>query len=272
MGVSLTAAVVASLAMGVAAILQAIAARRAVGFSILKHPLYVTGLVLDLAGWGVSVVAMRHLPLLAVQTILAASLAITVILGALVLRLRPGRTVWIAVIVVCLACGVVVAAAQPGPPAPTPAGFSTAMAVALVLLAAAAAFSYRHPRTAGCAVLAGFGYSGTAVDARAVHGASIDVLLAEPLVWLIAGFAVVGAVMFARALETRDDAVNEASAWLWVIEIVVPSFVGVLVLGDQVRPGWTIPTVVAIVAAVVATMRISASTTLLETSTNSRTP
>lgn len=271
MGVSLVAAVAASLAMGVAAILQAIAARRAVGMLILKHPLYVAGLVLDVAGWGLSVVAMRHLPLLAVQTILAASLAVTVTLGTLVLHLRPGRSFWTAVVVVLLACGVVVAAAQPGPPGPAPAGFSTAMGVALVLLVGAAVFFHRHPRTAACAALAGLGYSGAAVAARAVHGASIDVLLAEPLVWLIAGFAVVGAAMFARALETRDDAVNEASAWLWVIEIVVPSLVGVLVLGDQVRPGWAIPTVVAIVAAIVATMRISTSTALLDVPADPRT-
>lgn len=264
MGVSLLWAVLASLAMGVAAILQAIAARNAVGMSILKHPLYVAGLVLDVAGWGLSVAAMRHLPLLAVQTILAASLAVTVTLGALVLRLKPGRGVWTAVVVVSLACGVVLAAAQPGPPGPTPVGFNTAMAVALALLVAAAVLSYRHPRTSGCAVLAGLGYSGAAVAARAVHGVSVGVLLAEPLVWLIAGFAVVGAVMFARALETRDDAVNEASAWLWVIEIVVPSLIGVLVLGDQVRPGWAIPTMAAIVAAIVATMRISSSPGLMD--------
>ncbi|MDO5736725.1 MAG: hypothetical protein Q4P15_09650 [Propionibacteriaceae bacterium] len=272
MGVSLVSAVVASLAMGVAAILQAIAARRAVGMSILRNPLYVAGLGLDVAGWGLSVVAMRHLPLLAVQTILAASLAVTVVLGALVLRLKPGRSVWTAVVVVCLACGVVVMAAQPGPPGPAPAGFSAAMGIALGLLVVAAVLSFRHPHTAACAVLAGLGYSGAAVAARAVHGAPIDVLLAEPLVWLIAGFAVVGAVMFARALETRDDAVNEASAWLWVIEIVAPSLIGVLVLGDQVRPGWAIPTVVAIVAAIVATMRISSSPGLVDVPGHSRMP
>ncbi|MGV8846427.1 hypothetical protein [Tessaracoccus sp.] len=262
MGGSLAAAVVASLAMGVAAILQAVAARRAEGVSILKHPLYVAGLILDVAGWGLSVVAMRHLPLLAVQTILAASLAVTVVLGALLLRLKPDRAVWIAVLGVCLACGVVVAAAQPGPPGPAPPGFSSAMAGGLVLLAVGAVFVFRRPRTAGCAVLAGVGYSGAAVAARAVHGAPVDVLLTEPLVWLIGGFAVVGAVMFARALETRDDAVNEASAWLWVIEIAVPSLVGVFVLGDQIRPGWTLPAVVAVGAAIAATMRISASTQL----------
>lgn len=138
------------------------------------------------------------------------------------------------------------------------------MAIALFVVVGAAVLSYSHPRTAGCAVLAGLGYSGAAVAARAVHGAPIQMLLAEPLVWLIAGFAAVGAVMFARALETRADAVNEASAWLWVIEIVVPSLVGVLLLGDLVRPGWTIPTVVAIAAAIVATMRISRSTVLRE--------
>ncbi|RMB61967.1 hypothetical protein [Tessaracoccus antarcticus] len=264
MGISLAAAVVASLFMGVAAILQAVAARRAVGMSILRHPLYLAGIALDVAGWGLSVVAMRHLPLLVVQTILASSLAVTVTLGAVVLRLRPGRSVWTAVIVVCLACGVVVAAAETGAPGPTPSGFDAAMAVGLVVVAVGAVVAHRHPRTAPCAVLAGLGYSGAAVAARAVHGAPIGVLLAEPLVWLIAAFAAVGAVMFARALETRDEAVNEASAWLWVMEIVVPSLVGVLVLGDTVRPGWAVPTVVAIVAAILATLRLSASPALRE--------
>ncbi|THJ65590.1 hypothetical protein E8P82_11430 [Arthrobacter echini] len=264
MGVSLAAAVVASVLMGSAAILQSLATRRAVGLLVLKHPLYVAGTVLDLIGWGLSVVAMRHLPLLAVQTILAASLAVTVILAARILRVKPSRSVWVAVIVVCLACGVVVVAAQPGPPAPAPAQFSLVLTFSLILLVAVAALSYRHPRTPVCAVVAGMGYSGAAVAARAIHGSSIDALLKEPLVWLIVGFAIVGAVMFSRALETRADAVNEASAWLWVIEIVVPSIVGVMALGDQVRPGWAIPTVVAMIAAIVATMRISTSNTLLE--------
>lgn len=264
MGLSLALAVVASLAMGVAAILQAVAARRGAGMSILGHPLYLAGMALDVVGWVLSVLAMRHLPLLVVQTILAASLAVTVALGAVVLRLRPGRGTWTAVVVVCLACAVVVAAAEPHPPGPTPAGFNAAMAGALALLTGAAVLAHRHPHTAGCAVLSGVGYSGAAVAGRAVHGAPIEALVAEPLVWLIAGFAAVGAVMFARALETRDDAVNEASAWLWIMEIVVPSTVGVLVLGDMVRPGWSIPTVLALLAAVAATVGLSASPALRE--------
>ncbi|MHB1062919.1 MAG: hypothetical protein ACYC1Z_00220 [Georgenia sp.] len=261
MGVSLAAALLAALAMGAGAVAQAVAARRATGVRVLVHPAYLVGTGLDLGGWALSVLAMRHLPLLAVQTVLAGSLAVTVVLGVPVLGVRPLRRVWTAVLVVCLAGAVVVVAAQPGPPSPAPPGFTPALVGALLVVGAVAVSRYRHSTTVGFAVLAGVGYSGAAVAARAVHGAPVQVLAGEPLVWLVGGFALFGAVMFARALETRDDAVNLASAWLWVVEIVVPSSVGVLVLGDRVRPGWSVPALLAVAATVAATTRISGGVT-----------
>lgn len=261
---SLSAALAACVVMGVATIMQAVAARRGSGMEVLRSPLYLGGVVLDMVAWGLSLLAMQHLPLLAVQTILAASLALSVTLAVPVLKVRPGRTVWIAVVVVCLACGVVAASAEPGPPEANPAWLVPAMAVALVALVASAVPVHRVPRTAPRAVVAALGYSGTAVAARALHGSSVLSLLADPLVWLIIGFGLVGAVMFARALETKPDAVNEAKAWLWVVEVVASSIVGLTVLGDRLRPGWELPALAGAVAALAATVVISRSSSVTQ--------
>ncbi len=259
MSTSLLAAVSASLLFGVAAVLQAKGAHRATGLRILLHPMYLAGSLFDGVAWLLSILAMQHLPILAVQTMLAASLGVTVVLGAVFLGIRPNSRVWVSVGLIVSACVVVVAAAEPGRPGPAPEGFSWALAVTLFALVAVSIPAYRTPRTHWCALLSGLAYSGGAVAARALHGGSVGTLIAEPLVWLIGGFSAVGAVMYARALETRPDAVNEATAWLWTVEIVVPSIIGVLVLGDRVRSGWMVPAAIAVVAAVVATIRISAS-------------
>ena len=83
----------AAVLYGVAAILQAVGARRAVAATggtagVVRQWTYLMGLGLDLCGWLLSLVASRRLPLFAVQAVLASSVAVTVILAALVFGVR----------------------------------------------------------------------------------------------------------------------------------------------------------------------------------------
>ena len=65
----------------------------------------------------------------------------------------------------------------------------------------------------------------------------------------------VGATAYALALERGS--VAAATALLWVVEAVVPALVGVLLLGDRVRPGWG-PAALAAVAVAVAACAVLA--------------
>jgi hypothetical protein len=257
--VALAAVATASLLLGVAAVAQGLGADRSSGLRVLIQPWYLLGTACDLGGWVLSVLAMRHLPILLVQTALAASLCVTVLAGTLVLGTRPGLRVWVGVAGLLVATGAVAVAAEPGRVSTVPAALAPLLGVGLLLVGAGAVLAYRAPRTTRCAVLSGLAYSGAAIAARAVHGGDASHLLADPMVWLLVALNVVGAVMFARALETGPHAVNEATAWLWAVEIVVPSMVGVVALGDRVRPGWGLPTGIAIAAAVAAAGVISLS-------------
>ncbi len=240
MTTAFVAALVGTLGYGAASVLQAVGTSRATGLGVLRQPTYIAGLLCDALAWAASLLALRHLPLFAVQALLAGSLAVTVVLARLVLgtRMRPGDA---------LACGVVTAAlvvlaasAGPASASRSPAGFTAVMLVGVAVVGAATVAAGRRSRSAECAAVAGIAFSGAALCARAAHGASGWVgVLHEPLAWAVLGYGAMGVICYTSALE--HGPVGPATAILWVVEVVVPAVVGVAVLGDTVRRGWGIP-------------------------------
>ena len=279
MRTALPAAVLASLAYGVASVLQASAAlavARDAGAGtgagtgagaasgstarVLARPSYLLGLGADLLGWVLSLVAVRGLPLFAVQAVLAASLAVTVLLAARVLGARLRRRDAVAVAAVVTGSAVLAASARGRPAPPVGPGVAVGVAAAVGVVAVASALGWRRGPALGPAVLAGTGYGLAAVAARAVHpvrppagwlsGPAVAHLAANPLVWAVLVGNLVGTVVYARALQRA--AVGPAAAGLWVAEVVVPGALGLALLGDTVRPGWGVPALLATVAVLAA--------------------
>ncbi len=240
---------------------QAIGAARAHGRNVMLQPGYLLGWLFDAAGWLLSVIAMRHLPLMVVQPILAMSLAVTVLLNIRVLSIRPSARVMTSIAAVICAVTVLAISAVGGRPAAPPSWLVYAIVVCLGILVLVTGWLYTIRRPVLSAVVSGLAYSLSAVSARGVHGkAEWESMLTEPLAWMVLGMSVVGAVSYARAVEVAGPkGVTTVTAWLWVVEIVVPSVIGVLVLGDRIRPGWDIPAVAALALAVGATTLLSAT-------------
>jgi len=91
MVLGMACALFAALAYGGASVLQSVAARRAESGSGLDPRLmvrlarsvpYVSGLVLDLAAFVASLVALRTLPLFLVQSAVASSVGVTAVIAA----------------------------------------------------------------------------------------------------------------------------------------------------------------------------------------------
>ncbi len=256
MATSLLAAVVAAVLYGVGSVLQAVGAGRASGLSVVRHPAYVAGLGCDGVAWLLSLVALRHLPLFAVQAVLAGSLVVTVLLAVPVLGTATRRRDWVAVGWLVLALGVVGGAAGTQPAVAAPEWFGPVAAATSALLVVVLMLAYRRGGSVVLALLAGTSFGGAAVCARAVHGAAEwQQVLGEPLAWCVAVLGVAGALGYARALER--GAVGPATAVLWAVEVVLPAVVGVAVLGDGARPGWGWVAFVAVVVAVVASAALS---------------
>lgn len=246
MSLALGAAVLAALGYAVGSLLQAAGVRTAHG-PALRSPLYLTGLGADGLAWVLSLLALRRLPTFAVQSVLAGSLALTVLLARVFLgsSLRRRDTAAVLLLVGALA---VVGGSGTGQPAtgvalPVELGGCGAAAVLLVLALA------RHGGPAVQAGLAGLGYSVAALGARAVTVPEDWWRVAlEPLAWAVVVAGVAGTLAYATALERGP--VGPATALLWAVEVVVPAVAGLAVLGDTVRAGWGPVTAAALVVVV----------------------
>jgi hypothetical protein len=245
--VALAMAVFGAFSYGVGSILQAIGAMRSTGtVRTLGHPLYLLGVGCDLLAWAASMVALRELAVYQVQSVLAGSLAVTVVAARLVLasRLRGGDVG--AVIVTIAALTILAMSAGPQeavmPTGPLRLGFSVA-AVSTALIGWVAA---RFAPPGVVAALAGTAFGAAALCGRALPmptespniGAFALALIMEPFTLALVTFAATGMLLYTSAL--RDGQVGPVTAVLWIGEVVAPSAVGLLLLGDTVRPGWSL--------------------------------
>ena len=257
--VSLAAAVVAALCYGVAAVMQAMAVRAAsrrtarsasrgsaalgtvdpgLVLRMLHQWRFVASLVLDLIGFVAQLIALRRLPLFAVQAIIAANLAVTAVVAAWLIHLELAVREWLAVVGVVIGVGMLGASAG----AETVTGVSYEFKVALILAVAGIALvgviasRIRSPaKTSVLGAVAGLGYGVLAVAARVLPGFSVHELIRDPAAYALAAAGVVSFMLYATALE--DGSVTVATAAVVLAETIPPALVGIMFLGDHTRPG-----------------------------------
>ena len=249
MALAYLAAFGCALCYGVGSILQDIAAKRIEADTKLDARLlvrvttqlpYLAGLGLDLVGWVLSLLALLRLPLFAVQAIAAASIGVVVVLSAVVLGVHPTRRQLVVLAVLAVGLVALAAAAAPDKPAAAPGWFGAAMWIGVVLVVAAGALVARTARgdraAATLGALSGLAFGGAAMCARAIeaHGRVGDVLR-DPLSWALAVFGILGISLYAAALQRGS--VTLATACQYALETLVPSVIGLLVLGDHARRG-----------------------------------
>jgi drug/metabolite transporter (DMT)-like permease len=258
--VSFAAALAAAMAFGVASLLQETGARRAPAGrtvswrllgELLSQPAFVAGTALDAAGFVLTFLALRHLPLFAVEAAVSSAVAVTAV-GAVLRggRLRPAERRAVAAVVVGLA--LVGAAAQPGgPPSRSGIAHLALLAGAPALAAAGAAASRRLRESVAAPALgglAGLAFALFSVASRLLPatGAGRDPLAAVALV-----YAGLGVVLYGAALQRgRVTAVAACTA---AAETMVPAAVG-LVLADGARPGLGAVAAVGFAVTAVATL------------------
>lgn len=253
----MAAALVAALCYGIAAVMQAMAvqaASRRTANSAQKSRLgtvdpglvvrmlhqwpFIASLGLDLIGFFAQLVALRQLPLFAAQAIIASNLAVTAVFAAWLIHLELAWREWLAVGGVIL--GVAMLGSSAGAHAVTGVSpqFKLALIVAVAGIAAAGIAASRLPRSARTPVLgaiAGLGYGVLAVAARVLPGFSPHQLIRDPAAYALAAAGIVSFMLYATALE--GGSVTVATAAVVLAETTPPAVVGVMLLGDQTRPG-----------------------------------
>jgi drug/metabolite transporter (DMT)-like permease len=256
---SLAAAMVAALCYGVAAVMQAMAARaasrRSAGSAgggssalgrvdpglvlrMLRQWRFIASLVLDLLGFLAQLVALRRLPLFAVQAIIAANLAVTAVVASWLVDLELSLREWLAVAGVVTGVGLLGSSAGEHVVTGVSAEFKLALILAVAGIAVIGVASSRlkpPARTPVLGAVAGLGYGVLAVAARVLPGYSPQELLRDPAAYALAAAGIVSFMLYATALE--DGSVTVATAAVVLAETTPPSVVGIMYLGDHTRRG-----------------------------------
>ena len=263
----LLAAVSAAIAFGVAALLQAVAAREepaSVGIEprlllrLVRRPVFVAALGLNLVGFALHLVALRALPLFLAQTVVSASVAVTALAGARLLRVPLGRPELLAVLGVCAGLALLSATADDVGEGATSAPGRALLLLAVVVVLAAGVVAGRLEGAAGASVLglaAGLGFAVVAVSARVLPDLAVATLLTDPAAYALAAGGAVGFLLYSTALQ-RAGVLTATSATV-VGQTVAPALVGLLLLGDSVRESTAPLVVLGLLLAVASTAALA---------------
>ncbi|MCW2826794.1 MAG: hypothetical protein JWQ67_410 [Marmoricola sp.] len=251
MVIGLGAALLAAVLFGVAAVAQAVAARR----HGLVSWLMVLVAVIYLLGWGLHLVAIAYVPLYVAQVGIAASIVVTALIAAQVVGEPLASRHWWAIAAMVVGLALLVGAAGPVGEHDFTAERTLALyaGVALTLLLGLAAAHLRSERGGVLlGALGGVAYGGSPIATRALVDPSRDIGTIAPAI-TIGLFGVLGFWLYSLALQRAS--VTAATASLVLFETLVPAVVGLAVFGDGVRSGWwpiaTVGFVVSILGAVV---------------------
>jgi drug/metabolite transporter (DMT)-like permease len=201
---------------------------------------YGAGLVLDGAGFLMSVVALRTLPVFLVQALVCSSVAVTAILAVPVLGVVIDRQHALALTVTCLGLSLVAISAREGSATavPTPARWGLLVAALPIGVVVCIAQQTRATaRAVTLAVAAGLAFAVVAISARSPDLAHIGWhTLTEPTAWAVLVNGAIGAVAYAGALAAGQ--VTAVAAVTFTIETLLPAGVGMMFLGDRVQSGY----------------------------------
>jgi hypothetical protein len=224
---------------------------------------YIVGMAFSVVAWALSLIALHRLPLFAVQAIAASSIGVVVLITFGITRRKPSTSVVILLCVLAAAMIALAAFAAPGDPKPVSWVFKLFIWLGVAAVACAAVAATRVSGAGGSALLgavSGLSDGGMALCARALHHHTLVGFVTDPLALALIPFTLIGIVAFAASLQR--GAVAIALACQQAVLTVVPSMIGLLVLGDKARHGFAALTYFGFavtVSAVVALTLITAA-------------
>jgi drug/metabolite transporter (DMT)-like permease len=278
MWASLVAALISAFCYGVASVMQAMAVRATslrsariregdpaaarVDPGLLVRLLgqwrFLVSLGIDLVGFVAQLVALRRLPLFAVQAVIASNVAVTAVFAAWLMRTRLSGREWLAVAGVVVGVGLLGSSAGAEGATTVGPGFQIGLMVAVAGVAVVGVAAARLPgraRTPALGATAGLGYAVLAVSARILPGFSPGQLVRSPAAYTLAAAGIVSFLMYASALE--GGSVTVATAAVVLAETVPPAIVGVVFLGDTTRHGLTGLAVAGFILAVTCALALA---------------
>jgi hypothetical protein len=240
-------ALAAALGSGTGSVLESVGIRRAGAFGgdtddlgkISRQWIYCLGVAIDIASFVAGAAALHRLPLFLVQSTLAFSVGVTAVITA-VMGTRLGRAGWLSLGTAAVGLVLLGLSAQPGQAHALPHGWRWVILLTVVPVCLIGYYGSRSTMRLSAALLAfgaGLGFTAVAVSARTLHLPHEFLRwFADPSVWAIMLNGVAATVVFALALQ--KGLATTVSAVMFTTDTVLPSVLGLTLLGDGIRSGW----------------------------------
>jgi drug/metabolite transporter (DMT)-like permease len=261
MWVGLISALFAALCYGVASTVQAVVAQGTKDdkhgvdprllVRLLRQWKYLASVALDLVGLVAQIAALRTLPLFLVQAALSASIAVTAVLAVKWFGVRLSGVEWSAVGVVCAGLALLGLSAESQGAGEGSRAFHWWLLIAAILLAGVGWLVGRLPdsrRTPLLGVVSGLEFGALGLALRVIPNFDILKLLTDPATYTVVVAGIVAGLFYASALQRGGVVV--ATAMMLIGETIPPAVLGVWLLGDHARPGWTPVAIAGFVVAV----------------------
>ena len=235
---------------GVASAMQAVAARRTSDngrgmdpmllVRLLRQGWFVASFGLNIVGLVAQVIAVHMLPMFLAQAALSASIAVTALCAARWFGMSLPRIEWTAVFGVCFGLALLgLAAADQGTGHGGPR-FRMALLGATLLLGLLgwAAGQLPEPaRSVALGLISGLEFGAFGLAIRLIPRISFPGILIHPMTYTVIISGILASWFFTAALQRGGVVVP--TAMMMVAETVPPSVIGVVLLGDHARHGWT---------------------------------
>ncbi|GIG15856.1 hypothetical protein Cme02nite_41880 [Catellatospora methionotrophica] len=235
-------------AYGIANLLQSIAATRTATTDTLDPGLllrlfgnstYLLGLGCQILGFFLALGARRDLPLFLVQSAVTAGLCVTAFAGVAVLKWKLPLAEVLLLLAVMAGIGMLAVSAEPGHAEPLDAKGVISLVFALVAIAGVSAFAGKVKGVLGSVVLgslAGLCFASAAIAARPLASAQTIVEFGlNPLLYLVIAHSLTGQLLLGLAMQRGST--NAAVAAMDAAGAVPAAVIGMLLLGDKIRPG-----------------------------------
>jgi hypothetical protein len=222
---------------------------------------YIVGMALSVVAWAFSLIALHRLPLFAVQAMAGSSIGVVVLITWGITHRKPPRREVILLCVLAVALTALAASAAPSDPKPVSWVFKLFIWIGVIGVGCAAVASTRVSGARGSALLgavSGLSDGGMALCARALHHNTVVGFVTDPLAIALIPFTLIGIVAFAASLQR--GAVATALACQQAALTVIPSVIGLLVLGDRARHGFAAVTYAGFAITVFAVLALTVDT------------
>jgi drug/metabolite transporter (DMT)-like permease len=200
---------------------------------------YLLGLLCQIFGFFFALAARRDLPLFLVQSAVTAGLCVTALLGVIILKWRLPIAEIALLTLVVIGIGALAASAEPSKGEQLGIRGIITLIVALAIIAVGSTFAGRIKGVLGSVVLgsiAGLCFSSAAIAARPLAGAhSVAEFVLNPLLYLVIAHSLTGQLLLGLAMQRGST--NAAVAGMDAAGAVPAAVIGLVLLGDQMRPG-----------------------------------